>query len=462
MTHFNKHLRTHTGQLIMAVWAMACVSTGYAQTIGGTGGQPWFDELKKCTNKPVNGVNIRAGGRVDGLQFGYKGGGWGDAHGYTGGQAKTISLPDDESIVEIRYRAGSAIDQLTFVTNKGNTFGPYGGNGGTAGTYRLPPGASLSCMVGRADSSILQLQFGAASPPPKTGGGNALSNAPNCSGGLTASGGGSVSGGNVQGGASVGSGFVCTDTTGYGNPSGYISVQLSCQSGMFASAQGQAGANGVALCADASSGSSCTAAIAGGGSSQYGGGGGSAGTSAGNAEGGGACGGVTFTKEAINISMCGSLAFQVGIDVCINGSVNYKNVYGATEPFASRALAQAAKCGGSTDCVFTVGDLLANSAAPYIGRTAAFFDTNYRFRADAATGVWKDVKATNFRSSNYTKAVTKFLGNNLKDTTYNAAGQVVNASNQVVDIGKSSIDGIKDVGNSVGKGINGGLKSIGL
>lgn len=463
----NFRLIQHAGR-ILATLALTLVYVGaaQAQTIGGSGGAIWVDELKKCSGKTVNGIKVRAGNRVDGLQFGYKGGGWAPARGATGGNSIDISLPDGETFVEIRYRAGSAIDQISFVTNKGKVYGPYGGNGGAAGVYRVPAGAGLGCMQGRADSSILQLQFGAATiSPPKTGGGNWLSDVANCSGGTAPSGGGSVSGGNVQGGGSAGGGFVCTNTVGYGNPSGYVNVTLSCQSGMFASAEGQAGANGVAVCADASVGTSCTTTLGAGGSNKYGGGSGTAGVSGGNAEGAGACGGVTFTNEAIAISMCGSLAFQVGIDVCINGTVNYKNVYNSVEPFASRAVAQAAKCASTssnTNCAFTVGDLLANAAAPFVGRTQAFFDTNYRFRTDAARDVWNEAKAGTFRSGNYSKAVNKFIGNELKNTTYNAVGQVVNSSNQVMDLGKSSVNAATKFSKSVGNDINKGLGKIGI
>jgi len=58
------------------------------------------------------------------------------------------------------------------------------------------------------------------------------------------------------------------------------------------------------------------------------------------------------------------------------------------------------------------------------------------------------------RSGNYTKVVDKYSGNNLKNTTYSAVGQVLNTSNQLVDIGKSSIETGKNIVNKAGKEAN--------
>jgi Jacalin-like lectin domain len=444
---------SHTAQLLVALSALT-LGAGDALAIGGGGGSAWADN--NCSGKPVSGVVIRAGSRVDGVQFGYRNGGWASAHGSTGGSGTTVSLDADETFTEVRYRSGGAIDQLTFVTSKGRIYGPYGGGGGTPGVFKGPDGGSLTCVSGRSGSSIDALEFTWLPPtskpsdqPKRTG----TSSSANCTAASYAKGSGGTSGGNVQGGGSVGSGVVCTDTTGYADKNGYANVQLSCQSGMFASADGQAGANGVAVCADASVGTSCSATVAGGGTTQYGGGGGSAGVSGGGT-GAGMCGGVTFTAESVNIAMCGSLALDVGVDVCINGSVNYANIYGRAEPFASRALAQAAKCASASngaECSFTLGDMLANSAAPFIGRTADFFDSKKTFRTGAAIDVWNDSRASVLRTGNYTKSIDKYVGNNLKNTTYSAIGQVLNSSNQLVDIGNSSLETGKNIVNKAGK-----------
>lgn len=55
---------------------------------------------------------------------------------------------------------------------------------------------------------------------------------------------------------------------------------------------------------------------------------------------------------------------------------------------------------------------------------------------------------------NYMKAVEKYAGNNLKNTTYSTVGQVINSSNQLVDIGKSSVEAGKNVVNKAGKEAN--------
>lgn len=452
----NKKLTPHATHLLVSL-AVLSFGASDALAIGYSGAPNWVDT--NCAGKPLTDFNIRPGGRVDGLQFGYRNGGWAPAHGSTGGTPIHVSLDADETFTEVRYRSGSSVDQLTFVSSKGRIFGPYGGGGGTPGVAKGSDGASLSCVSGTSGGSIDQLVFSwlpatsKVSDKPKKSG---MTSSANCTASSYANGSGGTSGGNVQGGGSVGSGVVCTDTTGYADQNGYANVQLSCQSGMFANAEGQAGANGVAVCADASVGTSCSATVAGGGTTQYGGGGGSAGVSAGGT-GAGTCGGVTFTKEAVNIAMCGTLALDVGVDVCVNGTVNYKNIYGRTEPFASRAVAQAAKCASSTSngasCAFTVGDMLANSAAPYVGRAADFFDSSKKFRTGAAIDVWNDSRANVFRSGNYSKAVNKFAGNKLANSTYSVAGQVLNSSNQVVDLGNASIDAGRNVVNKVGDGV---------
>ncbi|MET0333976.1 MAG: hypothetical protein ABW190_06870 [Rhizobacter sp.] len=196
-----------------------------------------------------------------------------------------------------------------------------------------------------------------------------------------------------------------------------------------------------------------------GGGSRYGSGGATAGVSGGGS-GAGVCGGVTFGKGKVNVNMCGNLALDVGVDVCVNGSVNYANIYNRAEPFASRAIAQAAKCAANgtaaAQCTFTTGDLLANAAAPYIGRTKDFFNSAGKFQAQAASKVWQDTRAAAFRTNNYTKAVNKFAANSLKNTAYDAAGKVTNAANQVVDTGKVVINTtgkeVTQVANQVGNG----------
>ena len=458
----NKKFTLHAVPLLVSL-AVLTFGASNALAIGGGGGAAWADT--NCAGKPVSAFYVRSGGRVDGLQFGYRNGGWASKHGYEGGAGTLVSLDADETFTEVRYRSGGAVDQLTFVTSKGRVYGPYGGGGGTPGVFKGPDGGSLTCVSGRSGSSIDALDFTWMQPaskpsdkPKKSG----MTSSANCTASSYANGRGGISGGNVQGGGSAGSGVVCTDTTGYADNSGYANVQLSCQSGMYANGEGQAGANGVAVCADASVGTSCSATVAGGGTTQYGGGGGSAGVSGGGS-GAGTCGGVTFTNESVNIAMCGTIALDVGVDVCINGSVNYANIYGRTEPFASRAVAQAAKCASSSngaECGFTVGDMMANSAAPYIGRATDFFDSKKTFRTGAAIDVWNDARASSFRTANYTKAADKYVGNNLKNTTYSAVGQVVDSSNQLVDIGKSSVETGKNIVNKAGKEANNVAKKM--
>lgn len=268
--------------------------------------------------------------------------------------------------------------------------------------------------------------------------GGGVSTSTSCTVGSTAGGSGSVANNTLSGGASIGSGASCSNSTGYADPHGYAQLDTSCTSGSYANAQGVAGAGGLMLCADASTGSSCSVGISGGGISSYGGGGGSAGVSGGAGEGAGFCGGFTFANGSVNIQYCGSLAFDVGVDFCLNGSVNYANIINRTEPFASRAIAQAAKCTASNtaaaNCVFTTGDLMANAAGPYYRRAKDFFDANNKFVAGPAVAVWSDAKSVSYRTANYAKSAAKYAGSGLTNTYYATSGQVMNAANQVVDV----------------------------
>lgn len=266
--------------------------------------------------------------------------------------------------------------------------------------------------------------------------GNGGYNTAECSATTGASASGTVTNNNVSGGGTVGTVVGCSNTIGYANPYAYASLETACQTGTAATGEGSAGANGLMVCADVSTGSSCSVTAATGTTSQYGGAGSSAGVGAGG-EGAGLCGGLTFSKGVASIAMCGTLAFQVGVDVCVNGSVNYGNIINRAEPFASRAVAQAAKCAASNtaanQCVFTTGDLMANAAAPYYKRTKAFFDSSNKFAVNEAKAVWNDARSVKYRGTNYAKSTVKYAGNDLKNTSYNAAGNVVNASNQLVD-----------------------------
>lgn len=292
--------------------------------------------------------------------------------------------------------------------------------------------------------------------------GNGGYNTAECSATTGASASGTVTNNNVSGGGTVGTVVGCSNTIGYANPYAYVSLETGCQSGTVATGEGSAGANGLMVCADVSTGTSCSATVGSGTTSQYGGAGSSAGVGAGG-EGAGLCGGMTFTAGVASIAMCGTLAFQVGVDLCVNGSVNYGNIINRAEPFASRAVAQAAKCAASgtaaNQCVFTTGDLMANAAAPYYKRTKAFFDSSNKFAVNEAKAVWNDARSVKYRGTNYAKSTAKYVGNDLKNTSYNAAGNVVNASNQLVDTGAVAAaaiaGGAVGITNTVGRSLGG-------
>ena len=164
-------LAPHAAHFLVSL-AVLFFGAGDAVAIGSGGPSNWADS--NCAGQPVNGFHIRAGGRVDGLQFSYRDSGWAPNHGNAGGTPLTVVLDADETFTEVRYSAGSSVNQLTFVTSKGRVFGPYGGSGGTPGVVKFGPtggsgvtsgvvkgsdGAGLSCMSGASGVSIDQLIF---------------------------------------------------------------------------------------------------------------------------------------------------------------------------------------------------------------------------------------------------------------------------------------------------------------
>lgn len=319
------------------------------------------------------------------------------------------------------------------------------------GALALPALSGAQSTTGSVSTS-----GGAVTVTTTTNFGNNVSTTTECTVGTTMSAGGGLNGYNVGGSVSVGSGVSCANVTGYSDPNGYAQVETSCQSGNFASAAGQAGVNGVSFCGDASTGSSCSAGVAAGGISQYASYGANAGVSAGG-EGVGACGGFTWGNGAVNVQYCGSLAYEVGVDFCVNYSVSYAPLLNRVEPFASRALAQVAKCAVAgtpqQNCTFTAADLMANAAAPYYRRTSAFFNQAGQLSVTSAASVWADNKSQLYRSTNYAKAATKFAGNKLQGTAYDAMGRVTNGAGQLVDVAKVTGDAFAQAGGTVAKGV---------
>lgn len=109
--------------------------SGYSksQTLGGTGGAPFSDDLTLSSR--LAGIVINTGEYVDGIQGIYQTCGGttfpGPWHGGTGGAKTTITFHADEFITGVKVRAGQYVDQLTFYTNlKPTGYGPFGGPGG--------------------------------------------------------------------------------------------------------------------------------------------------------------------------------------------------------------------------------------------------------------------------------------------------------------------------------------------
>ena len=77
---------------------------------------------------PITDIVVRAGSRVDGVEFFY-GGRSGGLHGGSGGSPNKLTLQPGEFIVSAYGRAGDSMDQLYFVTSMGRQVGAGGGGG---------------------------------------------------------------------------------------------------------------------------------------------------------------------------------------------------------------------------------------------------------------------------------------------------------------------------------------------
>lgn len=129
---------------------------------GGGGGGGWSDAAQ-CQKQHVVAFNVSSGKRLDGIQFQYANGKWGDVHGKLKNK-KAYSLPAGQYIVRVDYRGGGSMDAVGFTTNKGTSYGPFGGGGGSAGTYTVTPGQKLGCMTGRSGDEVDQLIFSSTGP----------------------------------------------------------------------------------------------------------------------------------------------------------------------------------------------------------------------------------------------------------------------------------------------------------
>ena len=124
---------------------------------GGNGGSPWNDAAQ-CQRGEVRGFRISNGKRVDGVQFLYANGQWGNVHGKLKKGWGEYRLGADEYIVRVDYRNGNSMDAVGFITNK-RSYGLFGGGGGSFGSYSVTPGERLTCMMGRSGSEVDQMIF---------------------------------------------------------------------------------------------------------------------------------------------------------------------------------------------------------------------------------------------------------------------------------------------------------------
>ena len=127
---------------------------------GGNGGSSFSDPKPSSPMMDIIQVIIRSGAQIDAIQLvlsdgitttltSYQGG--------TGGEQKTFTVPDGESISQIEVRAGARVDGLRFITNKGTMSEKFGGDGGSYHLVTLP--GALVGLNGRSGASMDQISF---------------------------------------------------------------------------------------------------------------------------------------------------------------------------------------------------------------------------------------------------------------------------------------------------------------
>ena len=98
----------------------------------------------------VQAVKVRYGSWIDAISL-LLGDGvssyWTTAHGGTGGQEYTFTVPDGSNIVTINVISATKVYAIQFVTNKGLISPLYGGSGGVL--VQLSLGGPLLGLYGR-------------------------------------------------------------------------------------------------------------------------------------------------------------------------------------------------------------------------------------------------------------------------------------------------------------------------
>jgi hypothetical protein len=128
-------------------------ASGTTQVYGGNGGNAFTDPLIP-TGGRVTAVQIRAGDRIDSVQFTYSLPNGtttsGIRHGGSGGETTTFQLDDEEYIVGLSGKYGDTLDSLCIITNK-RTSQVFGGGGGDR-DYQIsvPSGNQAVGFAGRA------------------------------------------------------------------------------------------------------------------------------------------------------------------------------------------------------------------------------------------------------------------------------------------------------------------------
>jgi hypothetical protein len=139
------------------------------QSFGGNGGGDFGQRMRPAdwiwaSNAAVTSITLRAGARVDSLQFNMRhndgqvfqsptvGGG--------GGGPRTINVPTNVRIVGINLRSGANLDNIQFVFSNGQSSPVHGGGGGGAHSVRFSgQNARLVGFHGRSGNRIDRLGF---------------------------------------------------------------------------------------------------------------------------------------------------------------------------------------------------------------------------------------------------------------------------------------------------------------
>lgn len=138
---------------IKFVWRITDITEPLPSAVfGGIGGTIFKDTVLPSQN--LTGINVRTGGRIDGIQAILNTGPLAN-HGGTGGTLRNVTWPADEYLVRIFGVHGAQVGKISFATNTGRILGPFGaatstGSNGSTFDFTVPADTEIVGFTGRA------------------------------------------------------------------------------------------------------------------------------------------------------------------------------------------------------------------------------------------------------------------------------------------------------------------------